>query len=180
MSLAGRELVDGAGALRVAFAMSASLLKVRPATMVDSRMVHAWRNHPLTRRVSLDDTEIAWSSHVEWYQSTLADPDRMLLIGVIGNLSVGVIRLDRAPGQQAEVSLYLDPTMHGLGLGAALLKAGELQFTQTCGEPTGGFVATVRENNPGSQRLFKTAGYIKGAGTRWHKSASTSSAWNSR
>ena len=180
MSLRGRELVDGAGALRVALVMAGSLLKVRPATMADSRMMHSWRNHPLTRRASLDDSAITWSSHVEWCQSTLANPDRMLLIGVVGNISVGVIRLDRAPGQQVEVSLYLDPTMHGLGLGAALLRAGELQFTQTCGEPTGGFVATVRENNRESQRLFTAAGYLRATNTRWHKSVSTSSDWSSR
>lgn len=179
MAATARRLVDGFGARRVALYLNAAALTVRPAALEDAELMHRWRNDEATRRGSSDARVIQWTSHVEWLGRTLADPSRMLLIGAVGSIPVGVIRLDRTASDAAEVSLYLDPALHGLGLGKELLRAGERHFIDRNGAPAGGFVATVLEGNAGSQRLFRSAGYDHD-GARWRKPETSAATRNVR
>lgn len=164
LSERARALVDGRGAVRVACSLLASTLSVRAATVADAELMHGWRNHPATRSVSREVDEIAWEDHLAWLERTLADPERRLLVAQIGHMPVGIIRFDRLTGTEVEVSLYLDPALHGLGLGRALLLAGERSLgrdVQIIGE--------VLEKNVASARLFESAGYVRTAPTRYVK-----------
>ena len=107
---------------------------MRQAQPGDAELIYAWRNHPSTRRVSRDSAEIAWPAHRAWFRQVLSDPRRTLLLGTVGSLPVGVIRLDPVSAMDVEVSLYLDPAMYGLGLGPALLRAGEAHARQRWSE----------------------------------------------
>jgi L-amino acid N-acyltransferase YncA len=70
-----------------------------------------------------------------------------------------VFRFDElADRGEVEVSLYLDPELHGLGLGAALMRAAHADWEQTVAQGES-FVATVMAGNIASQRLFQSAGY---------------------
>lgn len=155
-----RALVDGRGALRVALSMGAARLQMRRVTLDDSRLTHEWRNAPATRAVSRSPDEIPLSSHEQWLGRTLQDSQHLLLMGQIGNVPVGVIRFDA--GEPAmTVSLYLDPGLHGLGLGGRLLAEGE----RAAGKWASGqrrqpaFTATVLPGNYASRRIFEAAGY---------------------
>ena len=117
MSERARRLVDGLGARRVALRLAAHRLVLRPATLDDAALMLAWRNDPATRSMSHDAEMIAGADHREWLRRTLADPSRMLMMASVGARPVGVIRFDREPDDHARVSLYLDPSLHGLGLG---------------------------------------------------------------
>jgi RimJ/RimL family protein N-acetyltransferase len=86
----------------------------------------------------------------------LNDPSRLLFIGEVGSTPVGVIRLDRLSAECAEVSLFLDPQLHGLGLGTHLLRAGEPHASRL---GTTRLLATVLPGNESSRRLFASAGY---------------------
>ena len=154
MAARSRALVDGRGAERVAMAMLGEALAVRPATPADSQLMHEWRNHPQTRAVSHDRDEIAFADHDAWLARALVDPARSLWIARVGGISVGVIRFDRTGDDRAVVSLYLDPALHGLGLGRAMLLAGEQAAADGLD-----IVAEVVEGNTGSARLFASAGY---------------------
>lgn len=170
MSERSRLLVDGLGARRVALRLTGSHhLGLRLATMDDAALMFGWRNDPATRSVSLDDEAIAWPPHREWLKRTLDDPTRMLLVASVGVVPVGVIRFDREPGDQARVSLYLDPSMHGLGLGGVMLERGERLALEHF-SPLSRFEATVQAANVGSQRMFGSAGYRQD-GERWTRSA---------
>jgi RimJ/RimL family protein N-acetyltransferase len=74
---------------------------------------------------------------------------------------VGSIRFDRVGPDELEVSLYLDPELHGLGLGTHLLRAGEQAMVRCL---SSGFTAraSVLPGNVASQRLFETCGYHGG------------------
>lgn len=161
-------LVDGLGARRVALRTLAETLTVRSACRDDGQMMHRWRNDPVTRSVSRNTAEIGWDDHMAWLNRTLADPVRSLMIGAVGGLPVGVIRFDRGSGRTAEVSLYLDPALHGLGLGRAMLLAGEADAA--CGLDIS---AEVMEGNIGSARLFESAGYRRIDTTHWIKPANS-------
>ena len=84
-----------------------------------------------------------------------------------GSLDKSPVGFDESePGQtpsRAEVSLYLDPSLHGLGLGPHLLCAGE----GAVGHAT--IDATVLVGNRPSQRLFAACGYERVAPDAWIK-----------
>ena len=161
-----RALVDGFGARRVAVALGASRLTVRPATPQDSAMMHAWRDHPATRSVSRNPQPIAREDHEAWLDRTLADPSRTLMIAQIGPAPVGVIRFDKLDERSVEVSLYLDPALHGLGLGRTMLLAGEDAIERGLD-----IRAEVIEGNIASARLFESAGYRRVDSTHFIKPA---------
>lgn len=167
-----RSLVDGLGAQRVACALLRSHLSVTRAGVHDEGRLLAWRNHPATRSVSHNRDPIDASDHARWFAHVRADPARLLMVGHIGARPVGVIRFDLNARRQAEVSLYLDPALQGIGLGTALLAAGETA-ARRWSEPAG-FIASVLASNPASARLFAAAGYCGGDG-RWHKPAANPS-----
>ncbi len=166
LSVRSRELVDGRGASRVALRMLAGSLRVLPATLEHAGLIHAWRDHPATRGVSRNAEPIAWNDHIAWLERTLADPNRTLLVGMVGDLPVGVIRFDRLDAKSAEVSLYLDPALHGLGLGRAMLLAGERAAAAGIAVH-----AEVLEGNDGSAALFDSAGYRRIDASHWIKPA---------
>jgi len=165
------QLVDGRGAIRAALCVLSRELKVRRAEREDTSMMFEWRNHQRTRSVSRDPASLEPESHARWVETALADSDRCLLVGYVGELSVGVLRFDVLGEHLMEVSLYLDPDLHGLGLGKALLLAGEAHIALV---RKGGvrMVATVLGDNLPSQKLFESCGYCLEDG-RWQKMVTT-------
>ncbi len=120
----GQSLADGHGVGRVADRLLADELRLRRAGTDDSAAIHAWRNHPDTRRHALDPAEIDQANHEGWFLAVLADPNRELLIAEHGGHPVGVLRYDITAGR-ALVSIYLVPGLAGKGWGRRLLLAGE-------------------------------------------------------
>ena len=163
------QLVDGLGATRVALYMLSSSLAVRPATIDDAEYMYAWRNAQEIRAVSNQQKPIDRPSHLQWLRNSIADSSRTILVGTVGSRPVGVIRFDRMNTGIHEVSLYLDPLLHGLKLGTWLLKAGEQAIQKINKKSDLTFSASILADNIASQRLFKESGYIF-TGTYWHKS----------
>jgi RimJ/RimL family protein N-acetyltransferase len=103
----------------------------------DADLIYRWRNAPATRRYFFDPRPLEAASHDDWYARLLADPDRILLIGLDENRLVGAIRYD-IQGEAADISVFLDPEARGRGYGARLIRAGS------------GWLAA---NRPGLRRL---------------------------
>lgn len=164
ISLAQRAaaLVDGRGAQRVALQLLAATLSVRPAVRSDAERLHRWRNHPAVRAVSIQSQAIDLTDHLNWLDRVMAAPDRWLFVGQIGEVAVGSIRFDGIGATELEVSLYLDPDLHGLGLGTRLLLAGEKAVAALLGHGPFTAHATVLTGNTASQRLFAACGYHGG------------------
>lgn len=170
LSSRSRELVDGLGTQRIAIVMAATAgLTLISPTPDHARVMWGWRNHPATRTVSRQSAEIPFEDHLAWLQRTLASSDRHLWIAMAGTRPVGVIRFDELaePGH-AEVSLFLDPALHGLGLGSRLLAAGESQLRHL--RPVTAIDAEVLSGNDASHALFLGAGYARVGTTRYVKS----------
>lgn len=151
--------VDGRGAERVALAILADRLVLRVATMADAALLHAWRNHPATRAVSINTDEIGLDDHLRWFEASLNSATRDLFVATIGGRPVGTIRFDLLDDGAREVSLYMDPGLPGLGLGMRMLNAGERAIWQSAGPC--GIRAQVRPENRASVKLFQNAGYAR-------------------
>jgi UDP-2,4-diacetamido-2,4,6-trideoxy-beta-L-altropyranose hydrolase len=168
MALAGRALVDGQGARRVALAINAETLTLRRAVASDAKPCHAWRNAESTRRYFRDPSPVPLVDHLRWWQSALANPQIHLLIAQIGQEAVGVVRFDSA-GSEAEVSIFVDPALTGLGLGRHMLDAAA-DWAATPAVGSKALTADIDPANDASQSAFAAAGFQRVAPRRWIRS----------
>lgn len=138
-------------------------LSVRQASWEDVNDLFEWRNDPVTQSMSLTKGSVERADHERWLRMVLADPSRLLLIIEAGAKSdrLGVVRFD-VSGDEALVSLNLNPAYRGRGLAARLLGAAE---TFALGFFTEREVLRIRAEimpeNEASIRTFERAGYRK-------------------
>jgi UDP-2,4-diacetamido-2,4,6-trideoxy-beta-L-altropyranose hydrolase len=152
-------LVDGLGAKRVAAAMQAPVLALRLATAQDARLLFDGRNAESVRRWAFNGDLIDWDVHVRWFERSLADDQRLLLIAQTAQGPIGVLRYDQQ-GERAEVSIYLIPGHAGFGWGRVLLVSGE-RYVRRHWPNVRIIEARVMADNDVSLQLFQKAGYVQ-------------------
>jgi UDP-2,4-diacetamido-2,4,6-trideoxy-beta-L-altropyranose hydrolase len=152
------DLVDGRGLERVILSIYGDPVRLRRANHQDARKVWPWRNHPDTRRYSINSSPISLETHLSWWKQSLCDPSRIILIGCCDESEIGVLRYDLIDEYKAEVSIYLDPGLHGLGLGTSLLRAGQKWILRNLPNVVK-VNATIVDKNVASKRAFASAGF---------------------
>ncbi len=157
LSARGMAMVDGEGARRVAAAMTAPGLTVRPARATDCEPIHGWRNATGVRVNARNPEPISLDTHRAWFTATLASTDQALLVGERDGADVGVVRFDRIGDRRAEVSIYLAPGARR-GDGGPLLAAGEAWLRRTWPD-IGVIVAETLPSNARSDAMFLRSGY---------------------
>ena len=127
----------------------------------DALLIHQWRNDARTTSYFSDKSKIEWEEHLKWFDRVLNDPNDFLVFALCEGRRVGVVRLEIIPGDGlalAEVGIYLDPELHGIGLGPRTLSA----FPRWCvenGLPADALIARVSAENVPSQKSFELAGF---------------------
>lgn len=116
------QITDGRGALRVAHIMCPLKITLRIASQNDSAKIFAWRNSFNVRKFSFNQEIIAWEDHCRWFEESIYNPSRVILIGQVGNESIGVLRYD-LDDYTAMASIYLG-TKTGMGYGKQMILAG--------------------------------------------------------
>lgn len=154
-----RALVDGKGAQRLAVALAAPLLELRQATERDATLLFEGRNAAPVRQWAFNRDLIDWDSHVAWLESSLANPQRLILIGDTPRGPIGMVRYDRE-GDSVEVSIYLFEGHAGVGWGQVLLGSGE-RFVRRHWPDIRIIRAQVLAENAVSVSLFQKAGYAQ-------------------
>lgn len=162
MSQAGFGLVDGRGTLRVASTCGDLLegITLRVAGPADGQQVWHWRNAPAARAASRTTEEIPLAAHLDWYSRAIKNPQRVILIGHSGDEAVGMVRFDQGAEGAWDVSIALDPSRTGRGLGTRLLRRACAWLEAD--RPVRRFSAAARETNPASLRAFSTCGFSLG------------------
>ena len=115
-------------------------------------------NHPQVRSASFSEGSIPWEDHVRWFQRTLEDQNKLLLVGLREEAVVSVVRFDRIQPETTEISVAVDPESHGKGLGKLTIIRG----SQKCFESwsrVSSILARIREENLASRGAFEAAGY---------------------
>lgn len=151
-------LVDGRGTDRVILSMHDEPVQLRRATGEDAEKAWRWRNHACTRKYSLNQRVVPYAEHLTWWNRSLNDASRILLIGNQCGLEIGVLRYDFLMENKAVVSVYLDPELHRLGLGVAILEAGNKWIMQNCPEISE-LHAQIFQENEASKRAFEAVGF---------------------
>ena len=132
-------------------------LHVRPASHDDAQDLLRWRNDPHTRAMSRHEDFINESDHCSWFAKVLQDPGKVLLIGLIGERSIGSARFDLMEPGVWEVNVALAPEARGQRLSCPFL-AMALQYLYAKREVTT-VLAEIKSCNEPSVRLFTGLGF---------------------
>ena len=134
----------------------ANSIRLRKATLDDCRTLFDWRNDPVTVAMSLVSEPVPWENHVAWFESSLQNPKRHLLVAELAGQPVGTIRFDDVD-DTAEISITVSPDQRGKGMGTSLLDAADGWAREELGLDR--VIARIKETNPASIAIFKKSGY---------------------
>jgi len=112
----------------------------------DRDLILAWRNDPLTRKMSLSPKPVGKRVHARWYDLRCGS----IRILVRDGVEVGAWRVD----PDGEVNVMIAPEHRGLSLGTVLVQMGTRVVNRSP------LRATVRLENTASMRAFLRAGYV--------------------
>jgi UDP-2,4-diacetamido-2,4,6-trideoxy-beta-L-altropyranose hydrolase len=160
LARAGRELVDGRGALRLAAWMRALALGARDVELDDAEDLLNWRTDDRNWQHNWEKAEKPdFSAHMAWLDAKLADPDCVFRILTRGNEPVGVVRFDLGnAGNSAYMSIYLVPAWHGQKMGLAVYLAAERALRRSHPNVRQ-IVSRIHRDNSTSERLHRDAGF---------------------
>jgi len=157
LSLDGKKLVDGMGADRASLALMERILTLRRVREDDVQLVWEWANDPVTRAASFSPEPIAWSEHVQWFESKLKSENCLFfLVTLDDGLPLGQVRYDR-DGDEAVISISLGESFRGQGYGSAVLRLACRKVIAT--ERINLIHAYIKQKNESSWRAFIKAGF---------------------
>lgn len=133
------------------------VLRARPATLGDARLLLAWRNDPGTMEHSIVQAPVLENEHAAWLARSIVAPDRWLMIveEAFSPECVATYRLDGGE-ESVEVSLTVAPMHRGRGLAVRVI-ALATEHARELGAAR--CVARVHERNERPRRAFVRAGY---------------------
>lgn len=114
--------------------------QIRPMVHADLERVLAWRNHPDVRRYMYTQHEITLDEHQRWFERTLPDPKKHLLIFEVNHLPLGFVNFNETGnGGIADWGFYVAPDApkgSGRQLGCAALSHAftQLKLHKVCGQ----------------------------------------------
>lgn len=114
--------------------------QIRPMVHADLERVLAWRNHPDVRRYMYTQHEITLDEHQSWFERTLPNPKRQLLIFEVHQQPLGYVNFHETEnGGIADWGFYLAPEApkgSGRQLGRAALNHAftQLNLHKICGQ----------------------------------------------
>jgi ribosomal-protein-alanine N-acetyltransferase len=119
----------------------------------DNEIKRIWeiRNHPELRKVSINQKEINLIDHIKWFEEKyLKNKKNKCFVLNADNQTMGYCRLDLNDNNEYMVSIALDPTLQGRGLGTKLLQEA-IKLLNT--DKT--ILAEVKTGNKPSLKLFQ-------------------------
>ena len=140
--------------------MNEGTIHLREACLDDARMLYDWRNDPLTRRVSFHSEEIPWGTHQNWFQQSIANPNRRIYIGeaMPQKAPIGQVRFDMTSPHEAAISIVIAPEWRGKGLGGKIIREGIALFRSEHPEIYT-IIAFIKPDNIPSRKVFAGCGF---------------------
>lgn len=133
-------------------------LLIRAASAEDVKDIFNWRNDPLTRIMSHESKKICWESHKEWFTKSLNSKNCLLLISEdLNHNKISIIRFDIS-GNDAIVSINLNPAQRGKNLSKLCLTESIKVFKKKY-LSIKKLIAEVNEKNFVSKKVFLEVGF---------------------
>ena len=132
-------------------------IKIRPANLKDCKSLFDWQSDKLSRTMFFNGSSPSIEEHEVWFKSSLCNVDRALYVGELGYKKLGVCRFDFLESEQlAEVSINMNPSMRGCGLGKKFLFESIECYLE---KNKYNLLAKVKPNNLASLNVFESAGF---------------------
>jgi len=133
------------------------MIKLRPVSRQDCRLIWKWANDPDTRAVSFSPEPIIYEQHVKWFENRLDDANCCFFVAEDSHReAVGQIRFD-LKDKEALISISLDRKFRGQGHGARIIELAARTFLASTDTKT--IHAYIKKNNTASLAAFKKAGF---------------------
>jgi UDP-2,4-diacetamido-2,4,6-trideoxy-beta-L-altropyranose hydrolase len=169
ISSIGRNLVSGHGAFevvrRLKMAWYMKKLYFLRATPELCDLFYEWVNDAETRKNSFNPEKISYDTHVEWYKRHIESRNCLMVVGYIGEIPVGQLRVD-IEHDVGIVSYSIAPAWRGKSLGILFLQeipAILEKYQMTPREIMG----KVQKNNIASQKSFIRTGFERKEKKDW-------------
>lgn len=137
-------------------------LHLRDAEFNDWEELLRWRNDDSTREFSKTKDPVDERDHKAWLSNVLDSPDHLLFIVETDDKKepVGMVRFDRIRTAESEfrVSINLDPSMRGQGLGGRALGMGIRNFDDLSPDCCT-IIADIDPQNVASAKIFLANGF---------------------
>lgn len=157
LSGAGRALVDGRGAARIATELLSATVTLRDVETADARLLLAWANDPAVRAASFSGDPIDEEEHRDWMKRRLADPGADSYLAIADGEPWGQIRFDRGEDGCHEVGVSVAAEARGAGRAGALIRAGVRRLFATTGASS--VQARIKADNERSTAAFLDADF---------------------
>lgn len=134
------------------------MLKIRPVSDDDCRLLWEWVNEPQGRVFAFNPETVSWEEHQQWFRRKRSDPSCFLFVLVDENASpVGQVRFDMEPDNKAVIAITIGADYRGLGYGTEAIRliCDYLRRNGSAAEA----VAYIKPNNAPSIRAFQKAGF---------------------
>lgn len=126
---------------------------LRRATLADCERVHAYNNATDVRALSGSSGTILLPDHEQWFVQRIASISSPFWIVEIGWRPVGCVRIDARVGRNARISIALDASARGLGIGRRAIRLA-------CEDWRGVVIAEIHESNARSRACFTACGFV--------------------
>lgn len=152
MSKTASDLCDGLGVIRLYESMLAVEIKLRAATMKDSKLVFAWRKNISRADFYLSDIQFSFEEHRKWFKAALSDDHRKLFVATRFGYPVGHVHFHFTSRNIANVGIVLNPHCRGNLMAKPILQMGISKVRKLGIKEVN---AVIHQDNLPSIRLFK-------------------------
>jgi len=130
-------------------------LTIRLAKISDCKLYWAWVNDELVRKNSINQEEIGWEEHQEWFHDKVKDDNTLLLVIESEFGAIGQVRFDRINSHYS-VNYSLSRQFRGFGLAKCMLSVAIDYVKQ---ENVFVIEGSVKNNNIASKKVFEQLGF---------------------
>ncbi|OGJ09765.1 hypothetical protein A2356_02170 [Candidatus Nomurabacteria bacterium RIFOXYB1_FULL_39_16] len=133
-------------------------ITIRPAVWKDIWEIYRLSNSPEVRAVSIQNHNIIKDEHESWYRNKLNERDSHIF--VISNLDdkfIGTIRLDKSGSNKFTLSIILDQSFRGFGIGPMAISQVVGIMSQKY--PNYQIAAFAKEGNLASIKTLRKSGF---------------------
>ena len=128
------------------------MIKVREASLKDSRDIWEWRNNKHSLSMFKNSNYVSFDSHDIWFQNKITDHQTKIYVGYLDNKrKIGIVRFDKHNDSDYLISINTNPEYRGQQLSSTLLKTCIRDFRKTNNCK---LVAEIHKNNLASKNIF--------------------------
>lgn len=156
-------ICDGLGTMRVVqhiedISQFSGSLNIRPAHTQDMHLIFKWRNHPTIRKFMLQNNELVWEKHTDWFTKQLNNPKFIMFIYEVNQIPSGYVSFKKLDDQIWEWGFYTAPDCphgHGTRMGRLALAC---VFAEHGAQAIRGVVLA---HNAASLRMHEKLGFMR-------------------